>query len=43
MRTNRSSVIVLRNMVTPEGVDEFLENEIREECQKYGQVVDVNL
>lgn len=43
MRTNRSSVIMLRNMVTSEGVDDFLEDEIREECQKYGTVTDVSL
>ncbi|KAL3088141.1 hypothetical protein niasHS_009427 [Heterodera schachtii] len=41
MRTNRSSVVVLRNMVTPEGIDEHLEDEIREECSKYGRVTDV--
>ncbi|KAF1770321.1 hypothetical protein GCK72_002139 [Caenorhabditis remanei] len=41
MRTNRSSVIVLRNMVTPDDIDEYLEEEIREECGKYGSVQDV--
>lgn len=41
MRTNRSSVVLLKNMVTPEGVDEYLEEEIRQECQKYGRVTDV--
>ncbi|CAO4360582.1 unnamed protein product [Caenorhabditis nigoni] len=41
MRTNRSNVIVLRNMVTPSDIDEFLEEEIREECGKYGNVIDV--
>jgi hypothetical protein len=42
MRTNRSSVIVLKNMVTPDGVDEYIEDEIRQECQKYGNVIDVS-
>ncbi|EGT38493.1 hypothetical protein CAEBREN_09163 [Caenorhabditis brenneri] len=41
MRTNRSSVIVLRNMVTPDDIDEYLEGEIREECGKFGTVLDV--
>ncbi|UMM10996.1 hypothetical protein L5515_000502 [Caenorhabditis briggsae] len=41
MRTNRSNVIVLRNMVTPSDIDEYLEEEIREECGKYGNVIDV--
>uniref|UniRef100_A0A1I7TKF1 Poly(U)-binding-splicing factor PUF60 n=1 Tax=Caenorhabditis tropicalis TaxID=1561998 RepID=A0A1I7TKF1_9PELO len=41
MRTNRSSVLVLRNMVTPDDIDEFLEGEIREECGKFGNVLDV--
>ncbi|CAB3410720.1 unnamed protein product [Caenorhabditis bovis] len=41
MRTNRSSVIVLRNMVKPEDIDEYLEEEIKEECNKYGLVQDV--
>jgi hypothetical protein len=33
-----SVVVVLRNMVTPEEVDEDLEDEVQEECSKYGQV-----
>uniref|UniRef100_A0A1I8B323 RRM domain-containing protein n=1 Tax=Meloidogyne hapla TaxID=6305 RepID=A0A1I8B323_MELHA len=41
MRTNRSSVILLKNMVEPKDVDEFLEDEIKEECRKYGTVTDV--
>ncbi|CAD6193242.1 unnamed protein product [Caenorhabditis auriculariae] len=41
MRTNRSCVLVLRNMVRPEDIDEFLEDEIRQECAKYGAVVEV--
>ncbi|MFH4981244.1 hypothetical protein AB6A40_007953 [Gnathostoma spinigerum] len=41
MRTNRSSVIVLRNMVTIEECDDELEGEIRDECTKYGDVQEV--
>ena len=41
MRTNRSSVIVLKNMVTADGIDDQLEDEIRDECVKFGQVLDV--
>ena len=33
-----SVVVVLRNMVTPDEVDEDLEDEVQEECSKYGQV-----
>lgn len=45
MRTNRSSVILLKNMATAEQVDtdEYLEEDIREECNKFGQVLDVSL
>ena len=38
MRETRSRVIVLRNMVTVEEIDEYLEDEITEECNKYGKV-----
>uniref|UniRef100_A0A8R1HMG5 RRM domain-containing protein n=1 Tax=Caenorhabditis japonica TaxID=281687 RepID=A0A8R1HMG5_CAEJA len=41
LRTNRSSVLILRNMVKPEDIDEYLEGEIREEASKFGTVVDV--
>jgi len=41
MRTNRSPVIVLTNMVTSDGIDDDLEEEIREECGKFGKVMDV--
>uniref|UniRef100_A0A0K0DFI1 Polyadenylate-binding protein n=1 Tax=Angiostrongylus cantonensis TaxID=6313 RepID=A0A0K0DFI1_ANGCA len=41
MRTNRSTVLVLRNMVNPEDIDEYLEEEIKEECSKYGDVQEV--
>ncbi|KAL3985203.1 poly-U binding splicing factor half-pint family protein [Acanthocheilonema viteae] len=41
MRTNRSTVIVLRNMVTIEECDDELEGEIRDECNKYGKVQEV--
>jgi len=38
MRNETSPVIVLRNMVTPEEVDETLQDEITEECSRYGTV-----
>lgn len=41
MRTNRSTVIVLKNMVTIEECDDELEGEIRDECNKYGKVQEV--
>ncbi|KAK6009080.1 hypothetical protein OSTOST_26023 [Ostertagia ostertagi] len=42
MRTNRSTVLVLRNMVSPDEIDEYLEEEIKEECSKYGDVQEVD-
>uniref|UniRef100_A0A914BWP3 RRM domain-containing protein n=1 Tax=Acrobeloides nanus TaxID=290746 RepID=A0A914BWP3_9BILA len=41
MRTNRSAVILLKNMVTKEEMDEYLEEELREEATKYGTVNDL--
>lgn len=41
MKTNRSTVVVLKNMVTIEECDDELEVEIREECTKYGKVEEV--
>ncbi|XP_027206294.2 poly(U)-binding-splicing factor hfp isoform X1 [Dermatophagoides pteronyssinus] len=38
MRKNESRVIVLRNMVAPEDIDDQLESEVTDECGKYGIV-----
>ncbi|CAJ0960920.1 unnamed protein product, partial [Mesorhabditis belari] len=41
MRVNRSQILMLKNMVSAEEIDDLLEDEIKEECSKYGDVEDV--
>ncbi|XP_016145599.1 poly(U)-binding-splicing factor PUF60-B-like isoform X3 [Sinocyclocheilus grahami] len=38
MQSKQSTVMVLRNMVGPEDIDDDLEGEVMEECGKYGAV-----
>jgi poly(U)-binding-splicing factor PUF60 len=40
-RDHQSPVILLKNMVKPEEVDADLENEVKEECEKFGPVAQV--
>ncbi|GMR47668.1 hypothetical protein PMAYCL1PPCAC_17863 [Pristionchus mayeri] len=40
---NATKIVVLKNMITPNEVDEELEEEIREEMTKYGQVTTVHI
>ncbi|UYV78095.1 RBM17 [Cordylochernes scorpioides] len=39
MMKNPSKVVLLKNMVGPGEVDEYLETETKEECGKYGEVI----
>ncbi|TKR60476.1 hypothetical protein L596_027718 [Steinernema carpocapsae] len=41
MRTNRSSVVCLKNMVGLDEIDDQLEHEVKDECSKFGRVDDV--
>ena len=41
MRPREGKVIILRNMVGPEDVDETLQEEIQDECTKFGEVEQV--
>lgn len=41
MRPREGKVIILRNMVGPEDVDETLQEEIQDECKKFGEVEQV--
>ena len=38
-----SSVVMLRNMVGPDEVDDALEEEIKDECSKYGHVISCSI
>uniref|UniRef100_A0A0N4ZT10 Poly(U)-binding-splicing factor PUF60 n=1 Tax=Parastrongyloides trichosuri TaxID=131310 RepID=A0A0N4ZT10_PARTI len=43
MRKIKSAVVALRNMITLPEIDDFLEDEIKQECSKYGEIKDICL
>jgi len=43
MRSEQTRVMLLKKMVLPEEVDEYLQQEVKEECEKYGPVLDVTI
>uniref|UniRef100_A0A914Y6G7 RNA recognition motif domain-containing protein n=1 Tax=Panagrolaimus superbus TaxID=310955 RepID=A0A914Y6G7_9BILA len=43
MRNEHTPVMLLKKMVYPEEVDDFLKDEVKEECEKHGPVKDVTI
>ncbi|KAE9552638.1 hypothetical protein FO519_004151 [Halicephalobus sp. NKZ332] len=43
MRSEQTRVMLLKKMVLPEEVDDYLQQEVKEECEKYGPVLDVTV
>uniref|UniRef100_A0AC35FBP7 RRM domain-containing protein n=1 Tax=Panagrolaimus sp. PS1159 TaxID=55785 RepID=A0AC35FBP7_9BILA len=43
MRNEHTRVMLLKKMVYPEEVDDFLKDEVKEECEKHGPVKDVTI